>query len=303
MKILVVICTRNPRLDVLTEVLDALKFQSYTSFKTVLINNGGDELPLLPLQDKFGFDVVFESRIGNSWARYTAMSISDADLLIFVDDDNILAPNYVEEAVGLAIKYPSWGVFGGKQIRHEELSVPKKKEFLLPYLAIRELGSKILSQKADLNWVPLEPVGAGMCVKKEVVEIFLSSPNLSHYFELGRKGKRLLSGEDSFIARHAMFGGLDYGYAPSLQLVHRIKSDRISTSYLARLMFGYGLSDAKLDRALNINRSNSPKTIKATLLEFLFHCGKRKYGYLLGLRSLGQYWGSRIEYSPKPVRD
>ncbi len=300
MKITVAICTRNPRLDVLAEVLESLKLQTYTSFETLLINNGGDELPLLPLQDKFGFDLVFESRIGNSWARYAAMSISNADLLVFVDDDNILAPNYVEEAVSLSIKYPSWGVFGGKQIRHEELRVPKKKEFLLPYLAIRDLGQNNLSQKAELHWVPLEPVGAGMCITKKVIATFLSSPNLSHYFKLGRKGKRLLSGEDSFIARQTAFSGLDYGYSPSLELIHRISRNRLSTSYLARLMFGYGLSDVKLDRALNLNRSDFPPTIKVILLEFLFLCGKGKYGYLLGLRSFGRYWGSRIEFRSNP---
>lgn len=293
MKIVVAICTRNPRLDVLTEVLDSLRKQTETSFKTLLINNGGDELPLLRLKEKFAFDLLFEGRVGNSWARFTALSISEADLLVFVDDDNILAPNYIEAAAALSIKNPTWGVFGGKQIRHQELRVSKNKEFVLPYLAIRDLGSTTLTQKAELRWIPIEPVGAGMCITKEVITTFLNSPNLDHYFLLGRKGKRLLSGEDSFIARQATFTGLDYGYSPSLELIHRIKTDRLSVSYLAKLMFGYGLSDVNLERALGLGENNFPRDIKTAILHFLFNFKKGKYGYLLGLRSLGQYWGNK----------
>lgn len=295
MKIVVAICTRNPRLDILTEVLESLGKQTETSFKTLLINNGGDERPLLRLQKEFAFDLLFESRIGNSWARFRALSVSEADLLVFVDDDNVLAPNYIEAAAALTLNNPTWGVFGGKQIRHPELRVSKNKEFILPYLAIRDLGPTDLTQKAELRWIPVEPVGAGMCITKAVITTFLNSPNLDDYFLLGRKGKRLLSGEDSFIARQATFTGLDYGYSPSLELTHRINTNRLSSSYLAKLMFGYGISDVRLERALGVAENNFPRDLKMAVLHFLFNFKKGKYGYLLGLRSLGQYWGARNE--------
>jgi glycosyltransferase involved in cell wall biosynthesis len=281
-------------MDVLEDVFEALRTQSHNNFEILLVNNGGDALPLKVFQEKFDFTLVSEERIGNSWARYTAMKLCKADLLIFVDDDNILSHDYVEQAMKLAEMYPDWGAFGGRQTPSKDLKITKSKKFMLPYLAIRDLGLETLSQKAERYWTYIEPVGAGMCLTKKVVEIFLSSPNLEHYFKLGRRGRKLLSGEDSFIARQSSLIGLSYGYSPHLVLEHRILQSRLKLSYLSRLMFGYGQSDIALSRSLGLSNSDYPYKAKDALSLFAYNCIKSRYGFLLGLRGIGQYWGLRF---------
>lgn len=292
-KVTVAICTRNPRTEVFKQVLKSLENQTTNSFNIIVIDNASDGNFLNEFQNSKNYELVKEPRVGNAWSRYSALRLFQGDLLIFVDDDNILDEKYIETACELYINNPTWGAFGGKQIRSSDLKVSKSKEFMLPYLAIRDLGDIEKSDDARLDWCPIEPVGAGMCLRSEVVKEFLNCKNLGAYFKLGRSGKGLLSGEDSFIARHCFFLSLKYGYSPNLVLEHRIKRDRIKLNYLIRLMFGYGRSDIRLSYALSQSLTIYPSKASRTLKIFLFHASQKRLGFLLGLRTLGQYWEFR----------
>jgi hypothetical protein len=200
-----------------------------------------------------------EPQLGNSFDRSHALNIVKKDeLLIFVDDDNYIDSEYVNNAIEVANAFPTWGVFGGSQTKLDSLDVPALFQNLLPYVGIRDLGPDTKSARADLNWNPIEPIGAGMCIRPEVAKIAKTNISKStsglNYFSLGRKGKRLLSGEDSYIARQAYFGNFDWGYSPKLNLLHDIDPGRLSIRYFIRLFLGYGRTDVMLSVILNAKR-------------------------------------------------
>jgi glycosyltransferase involved in cell wall biosynthesis len=290
----VAICTHNPDFIKLARVLQAIQ-QNDGNFRILLINNAS-KLNLLPsVNESKRLIVATEEKLGNSYARKKAIDLCKKDeLLIFVDDDNYIASDYILTAIRIANNHPDWGCFGGNQIQHPQLSVSRFKRIFLPYLGIRSLGTEERETSATYNWDPLEPIGAGMCIRPELHQ-FISRQIIksdSSYFQLGRSGKGLISGEDSFIARQASGLGLKWGYSPKLVLTHDIRHNRLKLIYLIKLFYSYGLSDVKLNSALNVMpRPPYPSTFVEAALHLVWNLNKGPFGWILGLRSIGQYLG------------
>ena len=55
---------------------------------------------------------VREDELGLGPARLRGMHEAAADMLVFVDDDNLLAPNYLEQAFRIKREWPMLGVWG-----------------------------------------------------------------------------------------------------------------------------------------------------------------------------------------------
>ena len=288
----VLICTHNPEPLKLYKVLDSIRKNS-GSFRVVLVDNASDNSAARDFQIEFDFKYVYESRLGNSYARFAALKeVRHNELAIFVDDDNFIGLDYIEKALQLFSQHPDWGCFGGKQIIDPRLRVPKGMKIFLPYVGIRDLGPSVLEMSAIKYWETLEPIGAGMCISPEVVRYFLEklSSNEELFFSLGRKGSGLLSGEDSFIARQAAFIGLKWGYSPELVLEHSIKQDRLTFGYLSVLLTSYGRSDVILNNALNVDpRHPYPNSIFMVIIQIIYSLRKSLFGVILGFRFLGQF--------------
>lgn len=292
-KVAIAICTHNPILEKLEKVVLSILNNSIHGRILIIDNASTNSVPSMIAQ-KYQLNEIMEPRLGNAYARFTAIqNVEEAELLIFVDDDNYLDCHYIEEALKLANENSVWGAFGGKQLQNITLDVEKFFKPLLPYVAIRDLGPRVLEVDATLNWSEIEPVGAGMCLNPRLVhylKTYLTSND--HYFLLGRKGSATLSGEDSFIARSAYFLGMKWGYSPKLELVHDINQDRLSMKYMARLLYSYGISDIHLDNALgNSEHYPYPTSLYAALKRWFYTTIKYQGGWIIGLRHFGQRQG------------
>lgn len=263
------------------------------NFRTVIVDNCSNNLEFWKFPPKFDYEIVREVKLGNSYARYKAINLTRAnELLIFVDDDNEIAENYVQIALDLVNQNPDWGCFGGRQLAPSDLHVPRRFEALLPYIGIRSLGDSELEGPASKNWQPIEPIGAGMCLSPKAVRVIRNKveSNKGTYFSLGRKGKELISGEDSYLARCLADSELKFGYSPKLTMIHNVNSSRLSIKYFAKLMFGYGITDVLLDKALGARPSHPyADRLHKALGALFWHTVAARFGFLLGLRHLGQW--------------
>src|SRR5712691_6902938 len=98
----VIICTHNPRMDYLARVLTALKEQTRSKelWELLFIDNASDE-PLagrVYLSWQPNAKHVRETAIGLTSARIRGINESRGNLLVFVDDDNVLDRDYLEQA-------------------------------------------------------------------------------------------------------------------------------------------------------------------------------------------------------------
>jgi glycosyltransferase involved in cell wall biosynthesis len=241
----VVICTHNPQTDYLSRVLQALSSQTLSkeSWELLLIDNASEEI----LSTKMDLSWhphsrhIREEQLGLTPARIRGIKESIANILIFVDDDNVLDINYLEIALQISNDYPIIGAWGG-QILPEFEEPPET--WAKPYiwmLAIRELESDRWSNIPYLY--DSAPIGAGMCIKRSVAEKYsslaISNPQR---LNLDRKGQSLISCGDVDLVCTACDIGLGTGVFTSLKLTHIIPSKRLKKDYLLKLAEANGYS-------------------------------------------------------------
>jgi glycosyltransferase involved in cell wall biosynthesis len=279
----VVLCTYNPRPDLLAKALRAISCQTLhvDAFEVVVIDNNSsvplrtDVCERLALRD---VRVVRELRQGLTYARVAGINSSSAPVICFVDDDNELAPDYLERVLEIAGSEPDLGVWGGVCEGVFESRVSRYKQEWLPHLGVRYAGPDPLTGNGDA-WGQHEPIGAGICVRRSVAEGYVAFvEGVDGAGALGRQGKALMSGEDSLISRIAHRLGFLVGYRPQLKLNHHITAGRLRLNYLARLMEGHGRSYVVLQHLCgNTLPSFEPDQVRKILISN-FHFRRRQQG-------------------------
>jgi len=249
MQLSAIICTHNPRPDHLRRTLEGLQRQTLdrAQWELLLIDNHSNEI----LRDVWdlGWHVngrhVREDRLGLTPARLRGIAETSADLVLFIDDDNVLDPTYLEVVLQLAAEFPKLGCFGAGIIR-PEFEEPPPPEFTpyLPMLALRDEQRALWSNLPDDHVVPC---GAGMVVRRTVAEAYERKIRTSSSMALlDRKGNQLNSGGDDEVSWVACEEGYIKGMFPDLRIVHLIGKERTTKEYLLRLREGIGFSNALL---------------------------------------------------------
>ncbi|MDQ6632059.1 MAG: glycosyltransferase family 2 protein [Verrucomicrobiota bacterium] len=225
-------------------------------FHVWIIDNGSEpslhDAQMQPLrQAEVTYSILPEPRLGNVFAREKAITSTSGEWIVFVDDDNELADDYLASVMEIIARTPQLGAFGGKLLLAGNICVPAWVVPLLANLAIKDCGDQVISSCAAY-WGPWEPPTAGAAVNRRVLNAYLEKMKMGKGSDkLGRKGKKgLLSSEDSLMMRGAFNLGLYCAYQPRLKLKHHIEPRRFRFGYLVRLMYNYGRSHVILDRSL-----------------------------------------------------
>lgn len=240
----VIICTHNPRKDYLSRTLAALQGQTFprAEWELIVIDNASRE-PVGPLP--FG-RIVKEDRQGLTYARLRGIAEAAAPLLVFVDDDNILSPDYLASAVAIAHEFPTIGVFGGQSVPEFETSPP---DWLTPFygqLALVEFDRDMWSNQRDPR---VFPIGAGMCIRRPLALTYAEQVGGDPRRQsLGRRGTSLMSGEDTDMVLTCLESGFGAGRFSRLRLTHLIPRQRLDYAYNRRLAYATGYSAGRLGR-------------------------------------------------------
>ena len=263
-----IICAHNPRSDYLARVLDSLRQQTLSPdrWEFLLIDNAS-KVPLASNWDISWHPTarhITESELGLAAARRRGIREASADLIVFVDDDNVLDAKYLSEAVKIKREWPLLGVWGSGSIRADfEVEPPEYLEKFLPWLPLRETTIPRWSNVASCS--DAVPLGAGMCVRKAVACAYCETCDRSSIVIIGRQGSSLLSGEDREIVFVSCAQGLGIGVFPELKMTHLIPEHRLSVDYMVRLVEGVALSLLLLDYKWRGMIPRSPLHLKALL--------------------------------------
>lgn len=234
----VVLCTHNPRPAYLERVMAALREQTLprSSWELLIVDNRSDQ-PLATQADLSWHEharCVREENLGLSHARCRGIRESKGEIMVFVDDDNVLASDYLEQTLVISQQQPRAGVWCGQSRPVFETPPPDWAQPFLPYLALREFDHDSFMMKRDMAQ-PL-PYGAGMCVRRVVAEAFAQAYQQESWRSLlGRQGSNLMSGEDSDMGLLSLKIGWGIGSFSRLRLEHLIPSSRLTREYLLRL--------------------------------------------------------------------
>jgi len=192
---------------------------------------GGDPSSISHLPSPLNARVVREEKLGLTNARLRGFAETTGEIVVLVDDDNVLAPNYLEEVVRIGKEHPQLGTWSGAIELVLEPGSPEPAEKLRHLLCERRVERAVWSN--DRSHFAATPWGAGECIRRKVVEAYAAKvAREPRRRQLDLQGKDLVYGGDTDIA----YTGCELGYAmgvfPELKLKHLTPPTRCTEEYL-----------------------------------------------------------------------
>ena len=228
----VIICCHNSasRLPETLKHLAKQRLPDSIPWEVVLVNNAsGDETAsvasLLWTAEHLPtpFRIVDEPILGLSHARECGIANSRYDTIIFVDDDNWLAEDYLCIASDVMGENPSIGALGGYMAARYEKPPPAWFEEVQANFAIgpqARTSGDITDEKPFL-------AGAGMALRKSAYE---NLRGVGFNFLLSdRKGTETTTGGDTELCYALALRGYRMWYDDRLRLEHFMPAQRLTT--------------------------------------------------------------------------
>jgi glycosyltransferase involved in cell wall biosynthesis len=245
-KISVILCTHNPRKEYLQRTVDALRAQTLPleQWELLIVDNASNPAieTLIDITWHQNARILFEPELGKNPALLRGILYSTGPLIVIVDDDNVLNPDYLTNAFAIYEDYPFLGAFGGSMEGEFEVEPPSSITSYLEGLAIRKITRDHWSNAKE--WSEATPFGAGMCVRREVAELYFERVRSDRMrFALGPKGTSLGRGEDTDMAWTSLLLNKGTGCFARLRATHLISKDRLSEPYVERLYAGLAFAN------------------------------------------------------------
>ena len=259
----VIICTYN-RDKYIYNVLKSLALGTleHSAYEIVLVDNNctdGTHHEVEHFCNVFpqvSLRYFVETNQGLSHARNRGIKESKGDILVYVDDDATVNPEYLKTYADWFASHPETDAAGGPIIPHYETgSEPKWMTYFIKRLLTGYLyfGDKAKPFPGD-NY----PGGGNAAYRSRVFE------KVGLYnVELGRNGDNLGGGEEKDIFDKMKREGMQFVYLPDAILYHSIPGYKLEADYFNRLTMGIGQSERA--RTLRIGKSSYRKRLLSEL--------------------------------------
>jgi glycosyltransferase involved in cell wall biosynthesis len=308
-RISVIISTYNPNIVLLRRTLDALVVQTMNAnnWELVLIDNSSTKpFDLGETMRKFkNARIIREDRLGLAYGRLAGIRNSGGEILVFVDDDNVLAENYLEAANRIFTSAKKLGMAGG--VIQPEWCDGKPEawahEAVLDF-ARRDFGKFALIADHSLyrNSLPdFAPIGAGMVARRAALQNWVAQ--VERTFFTDRRGEELTSCGDTEMVIEAFHAGWSVAYLPELKLTHLIPKHRMQFDYLARAFYQHNKCWVQLLYKYGITgyAPAAPWTLIPRKIRAYLRCrawaGRRQY--LAWRKACGNFDGRAAIYANK----
>ena len=242
----VILCTHNgeTRLGTTLAHLKAQRFGG-TSWEVLLVDNASTDSTTKLAQSCWGegpvpLRVTHEANLGLQRARERGLKEAKYDFIGFVDDDNWVAPDWVQTAYETLESDSSLGALGSICEPVFEDSEPIWfRKFHSSYAVLTELDLLQFDRSPEYLY------GAGLCLRKKAWTQLLRGGFRSLITD--RVGSRLSGGGDNELTQAIRLAGWKIRVEARLRLQHFMPGSRLRWEYLRRLQRGYAQSQALLD--------------------------------------------------------
>jgi len=243
----IIICTHNGGnfLPETIEHLNRLDVDPRIPWEVIIIDNnstdGSGEIALKCWKRTDSFRVVKELKLGLIHARVRGISEAAYEYISFIDDDNWIEPDWINVVYDIFQSFPEVGICGGDSTPECEVAPPSWFETYQNCYAVGIQNDV----SADITDIRGHVWGAGITFRKSAVEKLFSDG--FSFFLTGRKGKKLLAGEDTELCFALRLQGWRIRYDKRMQLRHYIPKNRLTWEYLCKMYSGFGASHGILD--------------------------------------------------------
>jgi glycosyltransferase involved in cell wall biosynthesis len=173
--------------------------------------------------------VVYEPRLGLSYARQRGFADAKYELVSFVDDDNWVCHEWVQIVAEVMSRHPDVGACGGFSGAVCEIQPPWWFECNQGSYAVGAQGN----EARDVTWTRGYLWGAGLTVRKSAWQQLVS--NGFRFLLVDRQGASLTTGGDLELCFALRLAGYRLWYEPRLRLRHFLPAHRLEWNYMRRL--------------------------------------------------------------------
>jgi glycosyltransferase involved in cell wall biosynthesis len=192
--------------------------------------------------------IVSEPRLGLSFAHLAGFAAARHEIVTFVEDDNWIAPDWLQVVSEVMETHPDVGACGGRNEAHCSSPPPAWFESCAHYYAVGAQGPE---RGGDITWTRGFLWGAGMTVRAAAWRQLVEGG--FRFLLEDRVGDRLKTGGDSELSFALRLAGWKLGYEPRLRLRHDLPPRRLRWPYLRELVRGMGAASAGLEPYLRVS--------------------------------------------------
>src|ERR1700733_1368176 len=268
----VIVCTRNPRHSFLRRLLDSLRAQTLPKdrWELVFVDNASDKKLAADWDLSWHPQArhVREEKLGLTPGRLRGIRETGSDIVVFFDDDNVPAADYLASVCVICQQHPELGTFGAGNIEPEfDVDPPAEIRPLLHKLAIRSVPSPRWSM--EMNEFETVPWGIGLCVRRSVADAYIEFVgSLDAAIPLDRTGGELYCGGDDMFSTIGVWAGSGFGIFPALRVTHLIPAERLTQPYFLKLINDHAYSTFVrhyLCNGVQPQRVSAPRRFRAIL--------------------------------------
>ena len=236
----IAICAYNAakRLPATLEALGRMRVPSGVGWELLIIDNRSTDDTAAVARElgerlKLPLILLHEPKPGVKEARRLAAERARGALLCYVDDDTLVAEDWMEALLAFMADHPRAGLIGARidPLFEDPASVPPdfQKRFA-DGLAIRNSSwepRQLIAPRED------PPPTAGMVLRTPLARQLLLEIGCQL---AGHTGGKLINGEDTEMGLVAQRLGWEVWYAPSLKMQHVLPASRLTEAYLQKLI-------------------------------------------------------------------
>jgi glycosyltransferase involved in cell wall biosynthesis len=239
----IIMCCYNSSalLEQTMQHLAALELPQGWPVELIIVDNAStDDTPELAATrwrnagEPFTLEIHSESKQGLIYARQKGLESSRFEFILFVDDDNWLAPDYLIHLQKLFKKHPTVAAFGGLNTPVFESEKPFWFDAFQHSYAVGRLAEGF-NEPREIGLF-----GAGLAIRRTALDQLHQAGFKSML--VGRSGNSLSSGEDYELCKALKLAGWQIIFAPELKLKHLIVTRRLNWDYFRKLNQGISQS-------------------------------------------------------------
>lgn len=239
MQISIILCTYN-RCQALTNALESIaasKVPDALDWHVLVVdNNSKDETrPVVETfcrRDPRHFRYVFEAQQGKSFALNRGIRDAAGDILVFVDDDITVEPEWLFELTK-PLSDPKWAGSGGRVYLPVGFVPPSWMATEGPHALVSILAQFDLGTEPCVLSIP--PIGNNMAFRREMFAKYGGFRT-----DLGPSPGSEIRHEDTEFGARLMKGGERILYVPTAIVRHAVEESRLKKKYFLAYHFDYG---------------------------------------------------------------
>ena len=222
---------------------------------------------------------VIEPMPGASHARNRGLAEANGDILVFLDDDVAVAPDWMAGLLDVFEQYPA-DVVAGKVTLWWEMV---KKPAWLTHRSEQLLSSLDYGDQVRELFNGGDAISANLAFRRSMladVPMFRT--------DLDRQGQTVLAGGDTYFISQSLKNGHRLFYAPRAAIRHWVAPERLTLSYLSRAAYANGL--ARIQMIDDLFPAMRLKLLVENALKYVF------YGVVETLAAVIGYQKGRINH-------